>query len=311
MNLHQLNCFIAVVEEGSVSKAAIRLNMTQPPLSMLIQKLEDDLQVVLFERHKKRLHITEAGELLYERAIELLQASENIIREVSEVSKGKKGTVRIGTSSSANVTFLPSLIATLQEELPGLTIEVREGKYTDMVRELRQQEIDFAFVRNTDHHEDIVSVELMQEALLLAIPPNHPLQQQQVIRMKDLKDEPFLMQRTTQGLNISHTVSEACQIAGFEPRIVYQGTTSFPILFMVQQGAGLAFIPESFLLFHQQMRLPTLRKIEDATLITKQSLLLLKNRYRTATVDEVIARMQAQMLVAKEQVKKERKKLKI
>ena len=88
MDLHKLRCFIAVVEEGSLSKAAEVLNMTQPPLSILMKKLEEELNVTLFERRNKRLLITDTGHLLYKRAKELISSSESIYQELVEQNKG-------------------------------------------------------------------------------------------------------------------------------------------------------------------------------------------------------------------------------
>ncbi|MEK4426877.1 LysR family transcriptional regulator [Solibacillus sp. FSL K6-1523] len=288
MNLHRLHCFVTVVEEGSVSKAAKVLKMSQPPLSMLIRKLEEELNVTLFERYKKRLLVTETGQLLYERAKELLSSSENIVKEITEHSEGVKGIVRIGTSTSANITIIPSVIEEINKQSLNITLDVREGKYTDILRELRNNEIDIGLVRNTYQPEDIEIIKLLKEPLLLALPPDHHLLQKSTIELNDLRNEKFLMQRTTQGQNISDFILEACHMSDFTPNIVYWGTTSLPILLMVRKGVGISFVPQSFLQLQEEMKLPPMVKVSSSYLYSYQSLIMLKDRYRTSASNRII-----------------------
>ncbi|MBY0221612.1 LysR family transcriptional regulator [Sporosarcina aquimarina] len=288
MNLHRLHCFVTVVEEGSVSKAAKKLNMSQPPLSMLIRKLEEELNVTLFERYKKRLLVTEVGNLLYERAKELLISSENVVKEVAEYSEGIKGTVRIGTSTSANITFIPNVLKEIQEQSLDITLDVREGKYTDILREIRNNEIDVGLVRNTYQPDDLEIIKLVKEPLLLALPPGHPLLNKSSIELSDLRNENFLMQRTTQGQNISDFIMEACHASGFTPNIVYWGTTSLPILLMVKKGIGVSFVPQSFLQLNDDVNLPTMVKVSSPYLFSSQSMIMLQDRFRTFSTNRIV-----------------------
>ncbi|WJY26376.1 LysR family transcriptional regulator [Sporosarcina trichiuri] len=288
MNLHRLRCFTQVVEEGSVSKAAKKLNMAQPPLSMLIRKLEEELDVTLFERYKKRLLVTEVGTLLYHRAKEILSMSDNIQQEIEGFGNGIKGTVRIGTSTSASITLIPSILEDIQRQQLDITLEVREGKYTDILRELRNNEIDIGLVRNTSLADDLEIVELVKEPLLLALPPSHHLLTKSSITLQDLRYESFLMQRTTLGHNISDVILEACQATGFIPAISYWGTTSLPIVLMVKKGAGIAFIPQSFRQLHDDMELPPLLKLPSPDLYSYQSLIMLRDRFKSPAVQKVV-----------------------
>lgn len=288
LNLHRLRCFVVVVEEGSVSKAAKKLNMSQPPLSMLIRKLEDELNVTLFERYKKRLLVTETGNLLYERAKGLLSSTENILKEITEHNEGIKGIVRIGTSTSANITIIPRLMEEIKKRSLDITLDIREGKYTDILREIRSNEMDLGLVRNAYQPEELEIVHLMKEPLLLALPVGHHLLKKKNIELYDLRDENFLMQRTTQGQNISDFIMEACHSSGFSPKIIYWGTTSLPILLMVKKGAGVSFVPQSFLQLHDDMNLPPLVKVTSHLLSSHQSMIMLKNRYRTEATKQII-----------------------
>lgn len=288
VNLQRLYCFITVVEEGNVSKAAAVLNMTQPPLSMSIRKLETELNVTLFERYKKRLILTDSGELLYTRAKELLSSSENIFKEITEQGQGLKGTVKIGCSTAANITVIPSVVEKIREQSLDITIDVREGNYSDILRELRNNEIDIGIVRNINQPHDLQIEKLIKEPLLLALPSNHRLLRRSSIELKDLEKEKFLMQRTTYGHNISEFILEACHESNFSPEIVYWGTTSLPILFMVKKGLGISFVPQSFYQLHEDMQLPSLVKISSHSLYSNLSLITLSGRYKTTATKRVI-----------------------
>ena len=288
MNLHRLHCFTIVVEKGNLSKAAEFLNMTQPPLSILIKNLETELDAKLFERHKKRLILTDVGELLYIRAKELLASSENIMKEINEYNEGKIGNVRIGCSSSASITLVPNIVNNIHKKGMDITVDVREGNYSDILRDLRNNDIDIGLVRNIQQPEDLEVINLLKESLLLAVPPGHSLLTKDIVELKDLKHEKFLMQKTTYGQNISNFILEACRANHFQPEIIYWGTTSLPILFLVNRGVGISFIPESFQQIEHEMKLPPMINISSELLYSHLSLIVLKDRYRTSATNQVI-----------------------
>jgi DNA-binding transcriptional LysR family regulator len=281
MDLHRLRCFVTVVEEGNISKAAILLNMTQPPLSMLIRNLEKELNVTLFERRGKRLILTDTGRLLYIRAKELLASSEAIVREVTEQNQGMRGTVNVGSVTIANLTIIPKVIQKLKEQSLNIVVRVREGNSSYILHELRNQKVDIGILLSVFQVEDLHTTTLLTEPLLLALPPGHHLLEKSSIELIDLKDENFLLQATTFGQGISDLIIEACQTSGFSPNVIYWGTETLPMLFMVKKGLGIAFAPQSF----RELRspdLPQLVEISSPSLFTKLSLITVKNRFMTS-----------------------------
>ncbi|WP_019121778.1 LysR family transcriptional regulator [Brevibacillus massiliensis] len=287
LEFHKLRCFITVVEEGSISKAAVLLNMTQPPLSTLIRKLEDSLNVTLFVRHGKRLILTDTGRLLYNRAKELVKSSENIVQELVEQHEGMRGVVHIGCTGSANLFIIPKVVERLRKIAPNIQIRVRVGNSAFIVRELRNHTLDVGIIRGVFRADDLDISPLQLEPLLLALPPDHRLLTQPSIHMHDLKDEKFLLLTTTFGHGISDQVIESCQTSGFYPDIIYWGTEILPMLLMVKNGIGITFVPQCFQELHLP-GLPPLIPISSQTLLTRSSLITVKNRYTTAVTQRFL-----------------------
>lgn len=288
MDLHQLRYFIAIVEAGSISKAAEALNMTQPPLSIMINKLEKELTVFLFDRSGKRLKLTKHGEFLYRRGKELLVAAENIEKELLEHRDGLRGTVNVGCITSANLFILPKVVQKIRKESPNVNVRVKEGNSAYILSELRNQVLDLGIVRTIFEADDLNITTLVEEPLLLAVPPGHCLLGKSSINLFDLKDEKFLLPTTSYGRGIADEIIESCQHNGFSPEVVYWGTEVIPMLVLVKKGVGITFVPESFSKL-QLPGMPVLIPLKHPKLRTKLSLVTLRNDYIQTAAKHFIA----------------------
>lgn len=287
MDMHKLKYFITIVESGSLSKAAVALNMTQPPLSILIKKFEDELNLKLFERKGKRLHLTSAGNLFYEKGKELLASAEAIIQEVHEHQAGKRGHVVIGCSTIANLTIIPEVVQKIKERDLQITIQVMEGNSAYILEQLRLYKMDIGIVRNVFTNEDLHTTALLSEEILVALPPNHKLATKSSVKLVDLANENFLMPYTTLGHGISDLIIEGCQANGFTPNIIYWGTETLPMLNMVQKGLGVAFPPKLFSILND-FSMPPLVKLKHPTLYAKLNLVTLKNSVNKAATEQFL-----------------------
>lgn len=287
MDLQRLKYFMVIVEQGSISKAALVLNMSQPPLSIAIKKLEEELGISLFERHGKRLHLTKSGELLYKRAKDLIVRVGAIKKEIQDYNEGISGVVNVGSSTMANITIIPKVVEKLLEQNLNITINLKAGTTSYVLNELRNNKVDVGIVRNVFSVNDLEINTLLNEPLMLALPPNHPLINKKVIMLEDLKGENFLMQSTTFGYGISDSIIEACQVKGFNPNVIYWATETLPMLYMVNKGLGVAFAPKSFMYFDSN-DIPPLREFDSPELSTKLSIITIKNRYKSAAVNKFL-----------------------
>ena len=246
MDEHQLRCFVMVVETGNLSKAARLLNMTQPPLSILIQKLEQSLDVTLFNRQKNRLVLSEPGRLFYTRAKDLLASFKTLRQDVKNNAAGTEGNVSIGCSTAASLFILPRVMRRIQDDKLNITVTVREGESAHIVNCIRNNELDVGIIRTRFHAEDLVTRPLITEPLMLAISVHHPLADRDGIVLSDLAQENFLLHSSTDSNGIREHMLEACNAAGFNPRIIYSGNETLPMLLMVEQGIGITFVPQMF-----------------------------------------------------------------
>src|SRR5574337_179486 len=186
MDEHRLKCFVAVYEQGSVSAAATRLHMTQPPLSILLRKLEDELGVTLFDRSGHRLAPTATGELFYLRAKALLDNLQTMRRELREAEQGARGSVHIGCATAASLFVIPAVMEDLRAS--GLDLIISRSEYIAPELETRV---------------------IMDEPLWLALPPGHPQAGRDRVRLEDLRDDRFLLHRSPLGTGISDMVLRA------------------------------------------------------------------------------------------------------
>lgn len=147
MEIRQLLYFTAIAEEGSISAAAQRLHLSQPPLSRQLMLLEEELGCSLLKRDTRHMALTEAGELLYTKAREVLRQCGDIKREVADISSGRGGTAHIGVVSSISSRLLPELVMRFHSLYPNVHLEFKERDSYELSDLVRNQQLDIALVR--------------------------------------------------------------------------------------------------------------------------------------------------------------------
>lgn len=288
MDKRKLQCFVSVFEKGSVSAAAEALHMTQPPLSVLIRKLEEELGVSLFDREANRLQPTPTGELFYLRAKELLNSMGAIRRELDEAHNGSRGTVRVGCSTAASLFLIPAAMQEIADSNLNIIVRAQEGETAYLIQRLRDGHLDLAICRSQYIAADIQTQVLKAEPLVVALPPGHRLASESSVRLADLKHERFFLHSAPSGRGISDMLIAACQAEGYSPNVVYWGIETLPMLLMVQRGLGIAFAPASFggLGLSGMPRLVPLRSPE---IHTQLNLITLKQARTPPTVQRFIS----------------------
>ncbi len=285
--MNKLKHFITIVEEGSVSKAAAVLNMTQPPLSMAIKKFENEIGFKLFIRRGKRLELTAPGKILYEKGKELIISSNAIIKEAKEQDEGKTGAVTIGCSTVANLTIIPEVVKRMNDNKMNITLKVMEGNTAFILEQLRLHHMDIGLVRNIFDKEDFHTTALLYEPLYVALPPKHSLNNKSSVSLTELTEDNFLMPYTTLGYGISDFILEGCQSFNFNPNIIYWGTETLPMLDMVNRGLGIAFVPALFKQI-KNFSLPNLVKLENPEIRASLNLTTLKNSVKKSATEQFL-----------------------
>lgn len=242
MDLRQLTSFIAVAEEGQLSKAAARLCLSQPPVSRHIQALEGDLGVRLFDRTAAGMELTQAGKTLLGDARNI----ETLIREaaakVQRASKGELGRLSVGVYGSAIFGVVPQILKDFNALYPDVETVTHYAQTPAQVQALRLGQVQIVFERLMPAESDI-NVELVcKEELLVAINESHPLASADRVKIEDLRSETFIF---GSDLTAASQVIELCKRAGFTPNVASSSSNVVTATLLAATGAGVTLVPES------------------------------------------------------------------
>ncbi|UZJ79357.1 LysR family transcriptional regulator [Fictibacillus sp. KU28468] len=275
MDLKQLRYFTAIAQEGQITRAAKRLNMSQPPLSQQLQLMEQELGVLLMERNGRNMELTEAGKVLYEKANKLLDQMDETITEVKEIGEGLKGELSIGSVKTC-FSYIPERLRHFREHYPQVTFRLQEGDSFRLAQSLRKREIELAIVRLPLELNDFSSIELPTDNFVVVVPENSSMES--TIPMKELAPMPLMLLHRVSGVGLYELVINAWKSHGYEPTVVCQCPDAAMLLSLVKAGVGVALLPSSTLLAFPAKGLKVV-ELEDCKIESKSAVIWLKDRY--------------------------------
>ncbi|CAN7376247.1 LysR substrate-binding domain-containing protein [Bosea sp. LjRoot90] len=243
--LSQLRCFVAVAEELHFGRAAVRLNMTQPPLSRQIQILERILDVVLLERSNRTVKLTPAGESFLAEARHLLKLAESAALLAKRVANGKAGSINIGFTATSAYSYVPELVAACRRELPDVEVSLKEMVSGDQLKRLDSGEIDIGLLRPPIPRNGLSAFRVTAEPLIAAVNAGHALARSETIAIEDLAAEPFIMYAPYEARYFHDLLVELFSRAGLVPNYVQHLAQIHSILAMVHSGVGVALVPQA------------------------------------------------------------------
>jgi DNA-binding transcriptional LysR family regulator len=282
MDMRQLKYFVAIAEEGQITRAAKRLNMEQPPLSRQLKLIEEELGVTLFDRSGKGLKLTDAGQLLLEKAESLLLQFDGAIREVQETEEGARGVLSIGSVVSC-ISLLPKQIERYRERYPQVTYKILEGDHFYLGEQLEKGAIDLIVARLPFEAQSIVSdytvLPLPSDPFVVVIPSAWTsLASRRSINMAEIAQFPFLTLKTDKTLRMHEQVVNECRRHGFEPNIICECSSVAIIMSLIAAGIGATVFPKSVLSSFPS-DVVTMLRIEDADFQSGVGILWLNDRY--------------------------------
>jgi DNA-binding transcriptional LysR family regulator len=250
MELRHLRYFVAVAEEGHVTRAAERLGIQQPPLSQQIRALEAELQVQLFRRKPRGVELTQAGEAFFAEAQAILRQVDRAVTAARRTARGDAGRIGLGFTSSASFhPFVPQLIRDYREAHPGVALSLEESGTGELVAALLEERLDAAFVRSPIGPAEGIAVHsVLDEAMVAALPAGHALAAGPAIgklALADLAAETFILYRRPLGPGLYDAIIAACQRAGYSPIIGQEAPRMLATLSLVAAGLGVTLVPHS------------------------------------------------------------------
>ncbi len=245
MELRLLNYFAVLAEELHFSRAAQRLSISQPPLSVAIKQLEQQIGAQLFERTSKGVRLTTAGEHLLPRARQLLHLAQQAAQETRDVGLGVRGHLRLGFVGSALYRGVPQALAAFQALHPQVRVDMLELNSAEQLLGLQQTRLDMGLVHSTTLPDGVRSQLLLEEPFVLCLPQSHPQAQapEALVDLACMKNERLILFSSEVSPVYHQRIYQMCMAYGFAPEIRHEVRHWLSVLSLVSLGQGCAIVP--------------------------------------------------------------------
>lgn len=245
IEFRRINHFIAVAEELHVGRAAVRLHMSQPPLSRSIHQLEESLGVELFVRTPQGVELTNEGEVFLLEARKILQMVERACELTSKAQRGEIGRLVIGYYGSAIFSVLARLMAEFKLQYPAAEISIHNMNKGEQIQALRDHRIHIGFIRNVGGEPDIISKTIFRETIQVALPSSHPLAEAESLKIEQLANEKLVIFPHSPRPSFADQVIDIFRKAGYDPNIAQEADDAVTCIALVSAGCGISLVPES------------------------------------------------------------------
>lgn len=246
VELRQLRHFVALAETLNFSRAAERMHIAQPPLSISIRKLEDEFGVQLFDRGPRHVALTPAGHMALVPARAALAAAAETVRIARSTAAGESGVLRVAFVGGATFRLFPQRLPEFRRLYPAVELELSESTTVQVLEKVSSGVFDIGIIRHPAAQATELTVhELENDRLAAVLPAGHPLARQERLRLKDLQNEDFILYSAAQAPSMHAIVTLACGHAGFLPRVAQEAVQIQTIVSLVQSGLGVALVPAS------------------------------------------------------------------
>ena len=245
MDLRKLRYFSVLAEEKHFGRAAQRLSLSQPPLSLAIRQLEEEIGARLFERTSRNVSLTAAGVALRREAEVLLRRTEETRLLVKAIADGKEGRLRLGFGSSMLYRGFPGILDAFQAASPDIELSVQELNSTEQIEALQRDEIDLGFIHGRDVPSRLEGFRYHAEPFVACVPRDHPCAGARTLRLSRLKDDEFVLFSRNVSPDYYQSIIATCLSAGFSPHVRHQVRHWLSVVSFVANGLGVALVPST------------------------------------------------------------------
>jgi DNA-binding transcriptional LysR family regulator len=240
MELRHLRSFLAVAETLNFRRAAERLHVAQPALSLQIKGLEGELGVKLFERSTRAVTLTQAGRILLEEARVLVSGAQQAELRVRKADQGLVGTLRLGILSAAATAWLAGILRRFHHKYPGVQLSLFDLTSADQLKRLRAGELDAGFLRPPVLYPELDYKLIEKCPQVLALPANHRLVRKRRIEWPDFAGEGLVLMHPSQQHHYYDAFLSACAAAGAKPRVAQFANDIQSKLWLISAGFGIS-----------------------------------------------------------------------
>jgi len=247
MELRHLRYFVAVAEMENVSRAALKLHVSQPALSRQIRDLEDELGFPLLERSAKSVRLTEAGRVFLAESKSVLHRAEEAVTAARTVATGSRAELHVGYAPTLTARILPPALRAFQSAMPNVRVKLHDLSTEEMLAGLRERKLHLALtVRPAPAAlRGLRFEELMLEPLRLAVAPAHALARRRVVSLADALREPFVVYSRKDYPDYHELLATVFSTVGAQPRIAEEHDGVSSLVSAIAAGNGVAMVPDS------------------------------------------------------------------
>lgn len=290
MTVRHLKIFTEVYRAGNITKAAKQLYITQPAATRAIQELERYYGVRLFERVKRRLSVTEAGERLYAYAVHIIDSFDRMEKDLRDWDE--LGVLRVGASVTMGSLILPKVLKAFTAAHPAITVKATVTNGTRLQEMLENNELDLALIEGGIVNDNLTAEEFGEDRLLLILPPDSELLDREELRLEDLTAYPFLLRdkESVSRILIDHIFAGH----GLTPVPLMESVSTHAIIHGVHEGLGISMLPEDLVRYSVESGFVATRPLADETFLRKDYIVYHKNKFLSASARDLTALCRAE-----------------
>lgn len=242
MDIRQLEYFQRVSKLNSITRAAEQMHVSQSTVTLAIQKLEDELDMLLFDRSQKQLSLTPEGHVFLRNVSDVLNRLNDAVAELNHYKQLQKGSLKVGVPPMIGAFLFPEILASFTKLHPQLQLTTVEDGSLNLRQAVERGELDVAIVNIVDPPPTLEIVSLVTQPFLVCLPQNHRLAKCDTISIEDLRDDAFILFKET-AYNRKLVIDE-CKSHGFMPNIVLASDQIETMKAVVMKGVGVCFLIE-------------------------------------------------------------------
>lgn len=251
MELRQLEYFQVVSRLNSITRAATQLHITQPSISVAIRKLEEELGIKLFNRHKKQLTLTHAGHIYLQRVEDILNRVQDSVAEMNDYKNFPKDAIRIGVTPMIGTFLFPYIFTRFKQLYPHVHMNIVEEGTLAVRSLLEQGELDVGVIIISDISPCLETSLIITGQILACLPLNHALSKLTNISFSQLKNQPFILFK--EDTFSRQMILAQCAKHQFAPNVIISSSQIETIVRLVEQGAGITFLLDAIARNHIQI----------------------------------------------------------